>query len=169
MRLIKIDIVERFQLFVFMVIITLRNYTEFSGYMTLSSLSSHIEQFIQSFESISTMKWSGLLFKLYEQLWIFSNNWIQSTSWKMLQILMLPLVMVVGTEVIVDWLKHAFITKFNLVKPDVYKRYFHSLCKDLCPETQEVIQNVLTGLSISLIDHQPLPSGWDLLLFHWPV
>jgi hypothetical protein len=118
-----------------MVIITLRNYTEVTGYFSLSSLSSQTDEFMGwLMESASAMKW-GLL---SEQFWFLLNTLIQSTSWQMIQKLMLPLIMVVGTEVIVDWLKHAFITKFNLVKPDVYRRYFHSLCKDLCPETQEV-------------------------------
>ena len=31
----------------------------------------------------------------------------------------------------VDWLKHAFITKFNHIRPTVYERYTDVLCRDL--------------------------------------
>lgn len=30
-----------------------------------------------------------------------------------------------------DWLKHAFITKFNHIRPSVYERYTDVLCRDL--------------------------------------
>jgi len=32
---------------------------------------------------------------------------------------------------LVDWLKHAFITKFNHIRPSVYERYTDILCRDL--------------------------------------
>ncbi|KAI0812804.1 eukaryotic membrane protein family-domain-containing protein [Irpex lacteus] len=32
---------------------------------------------------------------------------------------------------LVDWLKHAFITKFNHIRPSVYERYTDVLCRDL--------------------------------------
>jgi hypothetical protein len=35
------------------------------------------------------------------------------------------------SEVAVDWLKHAFITKFNHIRPSVYERYMDVLCLDL--------------------------------------
>jgi hypothetical protein len=35
------------------------------------------------------------------------------------------------SETIVDWLKHAFITKFNHIRPSVYERYKDVLCRDL--------------------------------------
>jgi hypothetical protein len=35
-----------------------------------------------------------------------------------------------GSEIIVDWLKHAYISKFNNVKPAVYQRYLDVLAKD---------------------------------------
>lgn len=35
------------------------------------------------------------------------------------------------SELIVDWLKHAFITKFNHIRPSVYERYTDVLCRDL--------------------------------------
>ena len=38
---------------------------------------------------------------------------------------------VLVSEQIVDWLKHAFITKFNHIRPSVYERYIDVLCLDL--------------------------------------
>lgn len=35
------------------------------------------------------------------------------------------------SELVVDWLKHAFITKFNHIRPSVYERYMDVLCRDL--------------------------------------
>ena len=35
------------------------------------------------------------------------------------------------SETLVDWLKHAFITKFNHIRPSVYERYKDVLCRDL--------------------------------------
>jgi hypothetical protein len=38
---------------------------------------------------------------------------------------------VLCSEMLVDWLKHAFITKFNHIRPSVYERYIDVLCRDL--------------------------------------
>ena len=38
---------------------------------------------------------------------------------------------VLASEMLVDWIKHAFITKFNDISPDVYRRYRAILAKDL--------------------------------------
>jgi hypothetical protein len=42
-----------------------------------------------------------------------------------------PVASVLVSEVGVDWLKHAFITKFNHIRPTVYERYTDILCRDL--------------------------------------
>jgi hypothetical protein len=42
-----------------------------------------------------------------------------------------PVVLVFGCEMLVDWLKHAFITKFNHIRPTVYQRYAEVLSRDL--------------------------------------
>lgn len=44
--------------------------------------------------------------------------------------LIVPLGMVFISELVVDWLKHAFITKFNHIHPDVYLRFMDTLSKD---------------------------------------
>ncbi|CAE6468653.1 unnamed protein product [Rhizoctonia solani] len=42
-----------------------------------------------------------------------------------------PVLTVLLSEIVVDWLKHAFITKFNHIRPSVYERYTDVLCRDL--------------------------------------
>jgi len=42
-----------------------------------------------------------------------------------------PVATVLLSEVAVDWLKHAFITKFNHIRPSVYDRYADVLSQDL--------------------------------------
>lgn len=44
---------------------------------------------------------------------------------------MQPVLTVMISETLVDWLKHAFITKFNHIRPSVYERYKDVLCRDL--------------------------------------
>lgn len=45
---------------------------------------------------------------------------------------MVPIVLLVLlSEVFVDWTKHAFITKFNDISPDVYQEYKGILARDL--------------------------------------
>jgi hypothetical protein len=41
-----------------------------------------------------------------------------------------PFLVVLGSEMVVDWLKHSYISKFNNVKPAVYQRYLDVLAKD---------------------------------------
>lgn len=54
-------------------------------------------------------------------------NW----SEEHLMILMWDCFFIMLAEVIVDWLKHAFITRFNEISPDVYGSYSISLAYDL--------------------------------------
>jgi len=42
-----------------------------------------------------------------------------------------PVMTVLISEYLVDWLKHAFITKFNHIRPSVYERFTDVLCRDL--------------------------------------
>jgi hypothetical protein len=45
--------------------------------------------------------------------------------------LLTPCFLVLGCETLVDWLKHAFITKFNQIRPSVYGRFVDILSRDL--------------------------------------
>ena len=54
-------------------------------------------------------------------------NW----SEEQLMLLLEDSICILVTEVLVDWLKHAFITRFNEIAPDVYGSYSISLAYDL--------------------------------------
>jgi len=41
------------------------------------------------------------------------------------------LVLVMLSEVAVDWVKHGFVAKFNLIYADVYAKFRNVLCRDL--------------------------------------
>lgn len=41
-----------------------------------------------------------------------------------------PFVIVLGSEMLIDWLKHAYIGKFNNVRPVIYRRFLDILTKD---------------------------------------
>lgn len=49
----------------------------------------------------------------------------------LLQTIFSPAIIVLLSECVVDWLKHAFITKFNHIRPAIYGRFIDVLCKDL--------------------------------------
>ncbi|KAG2178034.1 hypothetical protein INT43_003287 [Umbelopsis isabellina] len=97
------DIVERFQQCTFLVIITLRNVIELSE-SPPSPFSILPSTFVPLFKLPTTTT---------------------------LDTLMTPVVMVIVSELIVDWLKHAFITKFNQIRPSIYGKYIDILCRDL--------------------------------------
>lgn len=52
-------------------------------------------------------------------------------SFSLLETAFAPVCIVLGSECLVDWLKHAFITKFNHIRPAVYGRFMDVLCRDL--------------------------------------
>nr|CAG8540814.1 4120_t:CDS:2 [Entrophospora candida] len=95
------DIVERFQLALFLSVITIRNLIELSG-SPPSPFSILPSSFIPLFPKMTT-----------------------------LETLLTPVFFVFASEICVDWLKHAFITKFNHIRPSVYETFIDVLSKDL--------------------------------------
>jgi len=67
------------------------------------------------------------------------------TSARMWRFIIEPGIMVLGGEVLVDWLKHAFITKFNDIRPEVYDRYFQVVCKQI--NGNEMVEETRTDQS----------------------
>eukprot|EP00794_Sanderia_malayensis_P005358 gene5358-6029_t len=65
-------------------------------------------------------------------------NWEVEYIWRFIPAASL----VMGSEFLVDWFKHAFITKFNDIKPGVYETYRASLAQDIILNKDE---NVYTG------------------------
>lgn len=50
----------------------------------------------------------------------------------------MPFIMVLGSELMVDWCKHAFVTKFNHIRPSIYERFMDVLCLDFVKDGREV-------------------------------
>ena len=61
-----------------------------------------------------------------------------------------PVLTVMASETLVDWLKHAFITKFNHIRPSVYERYTDVLCRDLSSGTR------LSARKHTYVDQSPV-------------
>ena len=100
------DVVERFQLWLMLIIIASRNIIETNSLGGSASGPS----------SVSSR--SNILPKSFT---VFPE-WIGQVLG--------PFLLVLGTEMLVDWLKHAYITKFNNTKPNIYGRFLDVLAKD---------------------------------------
>lgn len=103
------DIVERFQLWLMLMIIAFRNIVEVGG---LSILSAVAEGDFVKPKSNS----------------IIPNSFTILPSWT--GEILSPFVLVLGSEMLVDWVKHSYINKFNNIKPVIYQRYLDVLAKD---------------------------------------
>ena len=102
------DVVERFQLWLMLTIIAARNIIETGGLSPQGST-----------EPVSaTPLQSSFLSKSFTLLPTWTG------------MIMGPFLLVLGSEMLVDWVKHAYITKFNLTKPAVYGRFLDILAKD---------------------------------------
>ena len=95
------DIVERFQLALMLSFIAVRNLIELAGAQADGG--------------------SGPL----------PTSFTVIPSFNLLETIFAPVCIVLASECLVDWLKHAFITKFNHIRPAVYGRYMDVLCRDL--------------------------------------
>ncbi|KAG9189031.1 hypothetical protein G6011_05899 [Alternaria panax] len=111
------DIVERFQLWLMLLIIAMRNVVEVGGLSIQSSDTSWTAMFTGS-TNTTTFKASSIIPMSFT---IFPKYIAQVLN---------PFLLVLGSEMFVDWLKHAYITKFNQYKPEVYSKFFDVLAKD---------------------------------------
>lgn len=110
------DVVERFQLWLMLMIIAMRNIVEVGGLsigmgdMGSNTLGGNTTSYPVKGTSIIPLsftifpKWTGQVLG--------------------------PFLLVLGSEMIVDWVKHAYITKFNNTKPAIYGRFLDVLAKD---------------------------------------
>ena len=114
------DVVERFQLWLMLIIIAARNIVETGGLLDTSGSNPITE---------ST---SSLLPHSFTLL----PDWVGQV--------MSPFFFVLGTEMLVDWIKHAYITKFNATKPNIYGRFFDVLAKDFYSNVSRSLFKVLS-------------------------
>ncbi|KAH9469445.1 hypothetical protein Pst134EA_006734 [Puccinia striiformis f. sp. tritici] len=112
------DIVERFQLFLMLAIIAIRNLIEMSGSSTTST--SNTQSYTYHYLPQSLISFSPTI--------------------SLIEKIISPVIVVMLSEVLVDWLKHAFITKFNHIRPSVYARFIDILCKDLIGDHLKLVK-----------------------------
>jgi len=112
------DIVERFQLWLMLSIIISRNLIELGVRSSSEMFASPIGG--DGFNASHTPSSSGGM--------VTPRSFMIFPSWAG-QVLG-PFLMVLGSETLVDWLKHAYITKFNQIRPKIYVTFLDVLCRD---------------------------------------
>ncbi|KAJ5164353.1 Membrane protein/CMV receptor [Penicillium coprophilum] len=133
------DVVERFQLWLMLTIIASRNIVEtgafnFIGNLGLGSSFPGQSSTITNSTPLSTppRTASSILpqaFTLFPSSILSSFNSVNSFIPTLAQVLG-PFLVVLGSEMLVDWLKHAYINKFNNNRPAIYGRFLDVLAKD---------------------------------------
>ncbi|KAL3421812.1 eukaryotic membrane protein family [Phlyctema vagabunda] len=124
------DVVERFQLWLMLLIIAMRNIVEVGG---LSALSAAEEVVTKASSQSNT-----LLPNSFQLLPRWSGEVLS------------PFMIVLGSEMLVDWIKHSYISKFNGVQPAVYERFLDILAKDYYTNAF-VNQNLVKRLGLPVI------------------
>ena len=133
------DVVERFQLWLMLTIIASRNIVEtgafnFVGNFGLGSSLTGQSSTVTNSTPLSTppRTASSILpqaFTLFPSSILASLNSVNSFIPTLAQVLG-PFLVVLGSEMLVDWLKHAYINKFNNNRPAIYGRFLDVLAKD---------------------------------------
>ncbi|KKY27230.1 putative cytomegalovirus gh-receptor family [Phaeomoniella chlamydospora] len=130
------DVVERFQLWLMLVIIASRNIVEtgglstgFSLFASSSSSPNSAPSTTNTSEAFSPPRSSASIlpsaFELLPNLFSSVTAYAPSVGH-----VLAPFLVVLGSEMLVDWLKHAYITKFNNTRPAIYGRFLDVLAKD---------------------------------------
>ncbi|KAJ1957527.1 hypothetical protein EC988_000783 [Linderina pennispora] len=123
------DIVERFQQIVFLLIIILRNLAELSGtgFSALFTSDTQQQPPVQppvAFDAATPSAFGPLL-----------PAWMSAP---IINRVATPVLMVLGSEILIDWIKHTFITKLNWIRPEIYSHYIDVLSRDLaCSKSQQ--------------------------------
>lgn len=133
------DVVERFQLWLMLTIIASRNIVETGAFNFVGSLGSTWSLSGNSSTSTNSTPLStpprtasSILpqsFTIIPSSLIASFSQVNTFLPSLLQVLG-PFLVVLGSEMLVDWLKHAYINKFNNVRPNIYGRFLDILTKD---------------------------------------
>ncbi|KAK0263322.1 hypothetical protein LTR29_005074 [Friedmanniomyces endolithicus] len=133
------DIVERFQLWLMLLIIAVRNIFEVGG-LSISALggpSTPAESLGVNMTGIPLT--SGFVIP---SAFTLLPKWTGEVLG--------PFLIVLGSEALVDWCKHAYIGKFNNVKPNIYDRFLDVLAKDYYSHAF-VDQNLTKRLGLPVI------------------
>ncbi|KAL6245369.1 hypothetical protein RBB50_007368 [Rhinocladiella similis] len=133
------DVVERFQLWHMLVIIAARNIVETGGLSSglsalmnaasaTASAPSASNSSVPLTAAVPPRSASSILPSSFTLLPAVVNS-ITSYAPAVSQVLG-PFFVVLGSEMLVDWLKHAYINKFNNTRPAIYDRFLDVLAKD---------------------------------------
>ncbi|KAL1898468.1 hypothetical protein Sste5346_003371 [Sporothrix stenoceras] len=117
------DIVERFQLWIVLFIIALRNVVEIGGLSVPGAgidLGGSSGGMLEDMAAKVPLHNASILPASFKIL----PSWLTSIE------VLSPFLIVIGSEMIVDWIKHGYINKFNNIKPNFYSRILDILCKD---------------------------------------
>jgi len=118
------DIVERFQLWLMLMIIASRNIVEVGGLSILGAATDGGAA--EVFKNATTpLRGHSIIPNSFNILPVWSGEVLS------------PFLFVLGSEMVVDWIKHSYISKFNNVKPAVYGRYLDVLAKDYYTNVSE--------------------------------
>lgn len=100
-------------------------------------------------------------FHLVVLLFIVVIQTMKEYAWKTdrLWVLLPDCIMVLVAEILVDWIKHAFITRFNELQVDVYRDYTTSLAYDLAQTRQKHAFSDHSDLVARRMGFIPLPLG----------
>ncbi|PYH93622.1 DUF747-domain-containing protein [Aspergillus ellipticus CBS 707.79] len=131
------DVVERFQLWLMLTIIALRNLVETGAFNILGSLGSSLGGYTLTVTNSTPLSTpprtsSSILpqaFTIVPSSIIASFSQVNTYLPTLAQVLG-PFLVVLGSEMLVDWLKHAYIGKFNNTRPAIYGRFLDILTKD---------------------------------------
>lgn len=132
------DVVERFQLWLMLTIIASRNIVETGGLTAGFTIPTFAAPGSASMPSPNASN------PLTQAMPPRSSSSILPSSFTLLPVLVSsvtayapavghvlgPFLVVLGSEMFVDWLKHAYIGKFNNTRPDIYGRFLDVLAKD---------------------------------------
>lgn len=129
------DVVERFQLWLMLTIIASRNIVETGAFNFFGTLGSTLTNSTSSNSTpLSTPPRTSTsilpqAFTIFPSSLIASFSSVNSFLPSLMQVLG-PFLVVLGSEMLVDWLKHAYINKFNNTRPALYGRFLDILAKD---------------------------------------
>jgi hypothetical protein len=126
------DVVERFQLWLMLLIIACRNLVETGGFGFGNALTTFARSSPSPSTNSTPPSTTSILpksFTLFPSSVFASLSSVNSFLPTVGQVLG-PFLVVLGSEMLVDWLKHAYVNKFNNYRPSMYGRFLDVLAKD---------------------------------------
>jgi hypothetical protein len=136
------DIVERFQLALMLTVIAIRNIMEV-GVLSPAIGTSKASASVNAPNGNAT----GLPVTSTS---ILPKSFLILPSWS--GQVFGPFLMVLGTEMLVDWIKHAYITKFNNVKPEVFGKFLDVVAKDYYTHVSQLVVLARNQALITFLD-----------------